>query len=219
MCYPARPYRRRPPKRALPTRSCASVFQRPLSPLRLRSATARGARGYAPPLRSGATLLRVTATLPRGSATRRRGTATPLRVGATLLRVTATLLRVGATPLRVTATLPRVGATLLRVIATRCALALRLLRVTATLPRDRATLLRESATLLRIIATLLKPVLHLSLSASSADQPGQAIASANPGNAAVNSSMCALAMPSSSRSSTPLTVVSRCSARYSSMSM
>ena len=54
----------------------------------------------------------------------------------------------------------------------------------------------------------------------SADQPaGQAIASANPGSATDSSSMCALAMPSSSRSSTPLTVVSCWSARYSSMSM
>ncbi|HXA19528.1 MAG TPA: hypothetical protein VN380_21240 [Thermoanaerobaculia bacterium] len=43
--------------------------------------------------------------------------------------------------------------------------------------------------------------------------PGHAIASANPGSAADSSSMWALAMPSSSRASTPLTVVSCWSAR------
>ena len=48
--------------------------------------------------------------------------------------------------------------------------------------------------------------------------PGHAIASAKPGSADDSSSMWALAMPSSSRASTPLTVVSCWSARYSSMS-
>jgi hypothetical protein len=128
-----------------------------------------------------------------------------LRVIATLLRVIATLLRVIATLLRVIATLLRVIATLLRVIAT-------LLRTGVTLLRISATLLRVGATLLRA-GTQMKPSSICVLSASSAEKPchqraGQAIASANPGNAADSSSRCALAMPSSSRARTPLTVVS-----------
>jgi hypothetical protein len=63
----------------------------------------------------------------------------------------------------------------------------------------------------------MKTVLHLH-SICIFQPAGHAIASANPGNAADTSSMCALAMPSSSRASTPLTVVSCSSARYSSMS-
>src|SRR5947209_11123329 len=49
--------------------------------------------------------------------------------------------------------------------------------------------------------------------------PGHATASANPGSADDNSSMWALAMPSSSRASTPLTVVSCWPARYSNILM
>jgi hypothetical protein len=133
-------------------------------------------------------------------ATAKQGGATLLRVGATLLRISATLLRGIATLLRIIATLLRVGATLLRISGT-------LLRISATLLRIGATLLRIGATLSRADESICVP------SASSADKPfnqpaGQAIASANPGNTADSSSIFALAMPSSSRASTPLTVVS-----------